>query len=202
MNPNRPATLVIILLGACAAANAQQGSDKLAPGARLTAAATPRESMPRESLEDILSVVSDRSKKRFVVEARVPPRIVVGQVRVRDITYPILLTILANNGLAAVTIGDVISIVPVATVRQYPLPVLTSADDSVDSMAWITWTVQVQHIPAVQLVPILRPLLPAAGHLAANQSSNSILIVDRYGNVQRVMKIIQRLDTEFRQSTE
>lgn len=94
MNPGWTSYLLVFLACICGTANAQSASDKLAPGARLNAAATTQESVPRESLEDILATVSERSKKRFVVEMRVPPRIVVGQVRVRDITYPILLSTL------------------------------------------------------------------------------------------------------------
>jgi type II secretory pathway component GspD/PulD (secretin) len=36
--------------------------------------------------------------------------------------------------------------------------------------------------------------MPQAGHLAANSESNTILIVDRYKNVQRLVSLITAMD--------
>ena len=188
------AVVVLFWLGLATSACAQQSSDKLSPGGRIAIGSMAQTALPRESLDDVLTAVADREGLQFVVDVRVPAEVVVGQVRVRDLNYPVLLTILANNGLAAVTIDNVISIVPVNVVRQYALPLLTEPDNSVADMEWVSWVVQLKNVPATETVPILRPLLPQAGHLAANPTSNSILIVDRYANVQRVTKILQQLD--------
>lgn len=181
-------------LGLVATASAQQSTEKLSPGGRIAIGSMAQTAMPRESLEEILSAVAERENLDFVLDVRVPAEVVVGQVRVRDLTYPVLLTVLANNGLAAITIGDVVSIVPVTVVRQHALPLLTEPDNAVADMEWISWVMQLQHVPAAETVPIVRPLLPQAGHLSANPTSNSILIVDRYANVQRVTKILRQLD--------
>ena len=194
MNHQRIAVVTLFWLGLATSAGAQQSPDKLSPGGQIAIGSMAQTAMPRESLEEVLSAVADREGLQFVVDARVPAEVVVGQVRVRDLNYPVLLTVLANNGLAAITIEKVISIVPVNVVRQYALPLLTEADNTVADMEWVTWVVQLKNVPAKETVPIVRPLLPQAGHLAANPTSNSILIVDRYANVQRVTKILQQLD--------
>lgn len=186
--------VVLLWLGLATSACAQQSSDKLSPGGRIAIGSMAQTAMPRESLEDVLTAVADREGLQFVVDVRVPAEVVVGQVRVRDLNYAVLLTVLANNGLAAVTIDNVISIVPVNVVRQYALPLLTEPDNSVADMEWVSWVMQLKNVPAAETVPIVRPLLPQAGHLSANPTSNSILIVDRYANVQRVTKILQQLD--------
>jgi len=49
-------------------------------------------------------------------------------------------------------------------------------------------------VPAAQLVPILRPLLPQYAHLAALPYENTLLIVDRYANVKRIEAIVKALD--------
>ena len=150
-------------------------------------------SMPTTSLDDLLERVGRRSGKTFLADARVPPTVVVGQLQARDVTYDNLLTILGNNGLAAVGIDDVVNIVPVSVVRQHALPVLGD-DDTAVNQEWVTRIVELENVLARDVVPILRPLLPQAGHLAANNAANSILIVDRYSNVRRVTEIARRID--------
>lgn len=151
-------------------------------------------SFPRVSLEGILDAVSKKSGKTFLVDSRVSPAVVVGQPRARDVTFPMLLKILRNNGLAAVSEDDTVSIVPVATVRQYPLPLLIEDDDTIDPEAWVTRVVGLNNASAKQMVPILRPLLPQPGHLTAHVDSNTLTIVDRYANVRRIVQMVLVMD--------
>ena len=51
-----------------------------------------------------------------------------------------------------------------------------------------------KNVNAAQLVPILRPLMPQYGHLAAYPASNILIISDRASNVNRIMRIIRRID--------
>ena len=53
---------------------------------------------------------------------------------------------------------------------------------------------QVRNVSAGQLVPILRPMMPQAAHLAAYPSANMLIISDRAANVNRIMRIVQRID--------
>ena len=51
-----------------------------------------------------------------------------------------------------------------------------------------------KNVSAAQLVPLLRPLVPQRGHLAAYPNGNILIISDRASNVSRIMKIIERMD--------
>ena len=51
----------------------------------------------------------------------------------------------------------------------------------------VTQVLQVQNVGAAQLVPILRPLIPQNGHLAAHSGSNMLIISDRAANVTQVV---------------
>ena len=90
--------------------------------------------------------------------------------------YGTLLLILRNNDLAAVSVDDVINIIPASIVRQYPLPVLYEADDSIHDEEWVTWVIHVENATPGSIVPIIRPIMPAAGHFAANPGSRSMLL--------------------------
>ena len=77
--------------------------------------------------------------------------------------------------------------------RRRPTP---SANARADEL--VTQIVPVKHVSAAELVPILRPLMPQGGQLIAHASSNSLIVSDRAGNVQRLVGIIQRIDTVVR----
>lgn len=150
---------------------------------------------PTTPLADILEVVKKKSGKSFIPDPRVPLALVTGQLESRDFDYSTLLLILRNNGLAAVSAGNIVNIIPNGSIRMYPLPVLYEDDDAIDGEEWVTRIVQVQNGPAAQLVPIMRPLLPQTGHLAAHPLSNTIVIADRYANVKRITSLISRIDS-------
>lgn len=49
-------------------------------------------------------------------------------------------------------------------------------------------------INAAQLVPILRPMIPQSGHLAAYPDRNALVIVDRSANVRRLVEVVKILE--------
>lgn len=62
-------------------------------------------------------------------------------------------------------------------------------------MASSPWNAATSSVPAPLLVPILRPLIPQFGHLAASKCTNDLILVDRFANTKRLESIIQALDT-------
>lgn len=93
----------------------------------------------------------------------------------------------------AVPAGNIIKILPDANARQFPsidLPDHVSAT----SDEIVTQVIGVKNVSAAQLVPILRPMIPQYGHLAAYPAGNILIISDRANNVNRMLRIIQRID--------
>ena len=88
---------------------------------------------PPVPLADVLESVSKKTGRVFLVNSHAPAEVVVGQIAPRDITYESLLIVLDNNGLAAVTVGDLTNIVHAPKIRQYALPILHEDDDSIPS---------------------------------------------------------------------
>ena len=62
----------------------------------------------------------------------------------------------------------------------------------------VTRIIHLEHIRAERLVPILRPLVPAYGHLAGDAKSSALILTDRAANVERLVNIIKRLDKPAR----
>ena len=146
-------------------------------------------------LSQIIEAVSAVTGKNFIVDPRVR-----AQVTMLSSTpmspaafYEAFLSILQVHGFVAVPSGDVIKIIPDANARQVPANDLPSRV-SATSDEIVTQVIAVKNVSAAQLVPILRPLIPQYGHLAAYPASNMLIVSDRASNVNRMMRIIQRID--------
>jgi general secretion pathway protein D len=146
-------------------------------------------------LGQIIEAVSAVTGKNFIVDPRVR-----AQVTMLSSTpmspaafYEAFLSILQVHGFVAVPAGDVVKIIPDANARQVPGDDLPSRVPA-DSDEIVTQVVAVKNVSAAQLVPILRPLIPQYGHLAAYPASNMLIISDRASNVNRIQRIIQRID--------
>ncbi len=101
--------------------------------------------------------------------------------------------VLQVYGYVAVPAGKVIKIIPNTDARQLPSIDLPN-DVSSTSDEIVTQIITMKNVSAAQLVPLLRPLIPQQGHLAAYPSGNMLIISDRASNVSRIMRIIQRMD--------
>jgi general secretion pathway protein D len=107
--------------------------------------------------------------------------------------YEAFLAVLQVYGYVAVPAGKVIKIIPNTDARQLPSIDLPN-DVSSTSDEIVTQIITMKNVSAAQLVPLLRPLIPQQGHLAAYPSGNMLIISDRASNVNRIMKIIARMD--------
>ena len=110
-----------------------------------------------------------------------------------DELYELFLSMLQVLGFAAVESEGVIKIVPDAKARQLGTFIATDAlPGSRDAV--VARVISVVHVPAAQLVPVLRNLVSPEGHLAAYAPSNSLLVVDRGENAHEFAEIVQKLD--------
>ena len=143
----------------------------------------------------LISTVAEVTDRNFIIDPRVKGKVTVISSRPMDSdeVYQVFLSILKVHGFAAVPSGEVIKIVPDVNAKQDGIP--TANDGSPgrgDEM--VTRVVQVDNVAAAQLVPILRPLVPQQGHLAAYPATNVLIISDRANNVERLLTIIRRID--------
>jgi general secretion pathway protein D len=143
----------------------------------------------------LISTVAEVTKRNFIVDPRVKGKVTVISTRPMnsDEVYQVFLSILKVHGFAAVPSGEVIKIVPDVNAKQDSIPTTSVAEPGRgDEM--VTRVIQVDNVTAAQLVPILRPLVPQQGHLAAYPATNVLIISDRAGNVERLASIIHRID--------
>ncbi len=146
-------------------------------------------------IRQIIEAVSEVTGENFIIDPRVKAEVTMlsSSPMSPDAFYEAFLSILEVHGYVAVPAGDLIKIVPDANARQVPGRDLPSGPMG-RSDELVTQVIQVENVGAAQLVPILRPLIPQYGHLAAHPASNMLIISDRAANVDRMMRIIRRID--------
>jgi type II secretory pathway component GspD/PulD (secretin) len=144
-------------------------------------------------IERVIAAVAKKTGKKFIVDARVNGNVEILGQDISTITYNELLSILLINGETAVEAGNYVNVIPEAIVRQMPLPLATAKENFPDGQ-FVTTVITVKNVQATTLVPALRPLMPTHAHLAAVPCGNSLILVDNFGNVKRLEKLVAALD--------
>lgn len=146
-------------------------------------------------IKAVISTIAEVTGKNFIVDPRVKGKVTLISNRAMDKgeVYQVFLSILEVHGYTAIPSGEAIKIVPDADAKHSAMPFASKRKPGIGDDA-VTRVIQVEHVTAAQLVPILRPLVPPQGHLAAYPQSNVLIISDRSANIARLVKIIKRID--------
>jgi general secretion pathway protein D len=201
----RPALLAILVL-VTAVALAQPGGN--APtgdkAARANPPGTHTLNLKDADIQVLIATVSEITGKNFIIGPNVQGKVtVVSATPMKpDEIYETFLSVLRVNGYAAIPSGSMVKIVPEATAQQDGSGGLDGSGRRHETDELVTQIVPVKHVSASELVPILRPLMPQGAQLIAHPGSNSLVISDRAGNVQRLASIIARIDTVSDNSVE
>lgn len=150
------------------------------------------------ALEELLEEVGRRSDERFLIDPRAPARVVVGALGKSHVTYPILLTVLRNNNLAAVRTSGVVNVIPMGLVRNYALPRVGADGPEMYDDEWVLRLVPVRNAAASRFVPYLRPLISQAGHLVGEDESDTLILVATYSVSERIVDIVEELDQSYK----
>jgi general secretion pathway protein D len=136
-------------------------------------------------IEGVVKAVSEITGKNFVLDPRVKGTINIVSARPmpRTQVYEVFLSALRLQGYAAVEERGVVQIVPEADAKLHP------GRGQVQTQVFT-----LKYESAAQLVPVLRPLIPAANTITAYPGTNSLVITDYAGNLQRIARIIDSID--------
>jgi len=150
----------------------------------------------------LIATVSEVTGRNFVVDPRVKGDVTVlsNEPMTPSQLYETFLSVLEVHGFAAVPSGEVTKIIPQINAKQDGGFGRRSGSSTREDI--VTRVISVDNVPADQLVPILRPLVPQYGHLAAYSASNTLIVSDREANAQRIAEIVAKIDRNGVQNTE
>jgi len=190
---------------AIAVAGAHAWAADPAPAERPGAGAAARPSGPDEvtlnfvnaDIEGVVKAVSEITGKNFVLDPRVKGTINIVSAKPisRALVYEVFLSAMRLQGFTAVEERGRVAIVPEIDAKLHqsqgpgPQDRPRPGGDTIRTQVF-----KLQHESAVQLVPVLRPLIAANNTINAYQNNNTLVITDYSSNLARIEKIIDSID--------
>lgn len=149
---------------------------------------------------DIRAVIAEVSRvtgKNFIIDPRVQGKIsIVSTTSMSDKElYQVFLSMLQVSGYAAVPAGNVIKIIPNIDAKTVSTDRLSELRSPPTGDAMLVHVIPVRYVPAEQLIPVLRPLMPQWSSISAYAPSNMLILSGRANNIRRLSDIIKQVDT-------
>lgn len=147
---------------------------------------------------DIRAVIAEVSRvtgKNFIIDPRVQGKVsIVSSKAMSDKElYQVFLSVLQVSGYAAIPGTGIIKIVPIMDAK-------TISPDNPDALKnpsgdnMMVQVIPVHYVPAEQLVPVLRPLMPQWSNVSAYGPSNMLILSGRANNINQLAQIINQVD--------
>jgi len=158
------------------------------------AARTWKVNLKDADISALVTEIAEITGKNFVVDPRVKGSITVisSKALTAPEVYELFLGVLSVNGFAAVQSGSTIKLVPDVNAKQFAVRV--DAKHTARGEELVTRVITLDNTNAVELVPVLRPMMPQFAHLAAVQGANALVVSDRANNIDVLTGIINQLD--------
>jgi len=148
-------------------------------------------------IEGVVRAVSEITGKNFALDPRVKGsiNIISSRPMSKALVYEVFLSALRLQGYAAIEERGLVKIVPESEAKMQSVPTrlpqegTRSGGDQIQTQVFV-----LKHEPAAQLVAVLRPLIAPNNVITAYQATNTLVITDYAGNLQRIGKIIEAID--------
>lgn len=146
---------------------------------------------------DILKVIAEVARetgKNFVIDPQVTGKVtlVSNKPLSSQEIYQVFLSTLQVLGYGAVPTGNVIKIVPLRDAGREANTLMRSGAPKGDAI--VVEVIKLRYVPAVQLVPILNPLIPTWASVSAVTTSNNLIISGTSAIVNRIVQLVDRID--------
>ena len=146
-------------------------------------------------IQAVVRALSRSTGQQFLVDPRVKGSLTLvseGQVPARQ-AYDMLLAALRMQGFSVVDVGGVAQVVPEADAKLLGGPIYSPDKPAGNGM--LTRTFRLQYENAVNLIPVLRPIVSPNNPINAYPGNNTIVVTDYAENLTRVAQLIQTIDT-------
>lgn len=143
-------------------------------------------------LRGFVEIVSEATGRSFVIDPAVRGTVTIlapKQLSPADL-YDVFLNVLELNRLTIVTGNGADRIVPMNVARELSSGAARGAPGDFQ-----TRVIEVRNVPLNEIIEVVRPLLPAEAVITPVPRSNLLILSDRGKNHQRIVNLIERLDT-------
>ena len=155
---------------------------------------------------DITTFITDIGQmtgKAFIIDPRVKGKVTIVSQHpmTQDEVYQVFISTLNVHGFTAVKANGVTKIIPIANVKK---DVMKMANDRAPGHGdeYVTRVLQLDQVSAQEILPLVKPMMAKEAHLVAYAPSNVLIVIDRADNVQRIVKLINKIDTASHEEVE
>ena len=147
-------------------------------------------------IREFITQVAKITGETFVIDPRIKSgntvTVISSKPLNRDEVYDVFLEVLSANGYTVIPKagGHIINVAPNTTAKTSS----PSQDSKPLDGVMTTRVLELHSVSAVEVIPIIRPLIAQFGHAAASASSNAVIVSDLADNVDRIAKLVQELD--------
>jgi general secretion pathway protein D len=146
-------------------------------------------------IQAVVRALARSTGQQFLVDPRVKGTLTLvseGQVPARQ-AYDMLLAALRMQGFSVVDVGGVAQVVPEADAKLLGGPIYSADKPAGNGM--LTRTFRLRYENAVNLIPVLRPIVSPNNPINAYPGNNTIVITDYAENLTRVAQLIASIDS-------
>lgn len=152
-------------------------------------------------IQTLIQQVAKETGKNFVIDPRVQGKVtVISHFPLsKEDAYQVFLSILNVHGFSAIQSGNIVKIMPLSRTN------IGSANtrykmDKADEL--IIKVIDIKYLSPADIVQSIKLLIPKTSHISAADNSNQIIIADTSGNVAKIEKIIDQMDTGKQRSVD
>lgn len=146
-------------------------------------------------IKELIRWASLRTQKNIILHPQVTGKVTVlaGAPMDPDEAYEVFLSVLSVHGLTVVENGEAIRVIPTKLANESS-PALIGDETPAFREDVVVRIIKIKNVAAIDLVSLLRPMVPQDALLNAYAATNLLIVSDRAANIDRVMQIIQQID--------
>ena len=145
-------------------------------------------------IQAVVRALSRATGRQFLVDPRVKGQLTLvseGEVPARR-AYAMLLAALRMQGFSVVDVGGVSQVVPEADAKLLGGPINSADKEAGNGM--LTRTFRLQYENAVNVIPVLRPIVSPNNPINAYPGNNTVVVTDYAENLERVAQLLDSID--------
>jgi general secretion pathway protein D len=151
-------------------------------------------------ISTMVKFISDLTGRNFVMDDRVKGKIsVFSPAKLsNDEAFNVFTSVLELKGFTVVQAGRVYKVVPTSVARQSGMRILSDQEKGPVNEAYVARIITLDNISAQEAVTFLQPMVSKDGYISSFGPGNMLLTVDSALNIQKLLGILQLIDTDQR----
>ncbi|HEX2768571.1 MAG TPA: secretin N-terminal domain-containing protein, partial [Geobacteraceae bacterium] len=151
-------------------------------------------------ISTMVKFISDLTGKNFVMDDRVKGKIsVFSPAKLsNEEAFNVFTSVLELKGFTVVQAGRVYKIIPTAQARQSGMKIFADQERGPVNEAYVARVITIGNISAQEAVPFLQPMVSKDGYISSFGPGNMLLVVDSALNIQKLLGILELIDTDQR----